>query len=1014
MIKKLTLSRRVRLKIKAINMVIRLHGLRKRIKSAKNTNIKGNLLLLDQAKKRSFLERYRYSYSLLKDQRRIGPKIISDQQKSIHQWHHRENLKGRMLFEEQQNELTKSEIELRINTFQTCPLVSIIMPVYETPVKWLELAIESLINQYYSNWELCVVDDFSKDGRPRTLIQKYAEKDHRIKYYFSDKNQGISEASNKAIEISNGEFLALLDHDDELTPDALFWIVNEINLHPEVDFIYTDECKISDKDDRRLFSFFHKPKWSPELLFNTMYTLHLTVYRKSLITSLGGFRSEYDFSQDYDLVLRVTEKTKKIFHVERLLYLWRAIEGSAASGGKNYARITNLSALRDAMERRRLDATIVKHPHWNYVKINVQNKDKVSIIIPTDSYDNSVRSIDSIARMTSYPDYEIIIVCNSKLAETLKKEYHHNINVVFSEFDKIYNFSEKCNQGAEDAKGEIIIFYNDDVYPQSKSWIEDLIEYLYVPGVGGVSPKLVYENKTIQYAGMISGTPGLVSTAYHAISEELDYPSLELHNWVRNVTILSGACLAVRKKVFFDIGEFNYINTPNGHSDIDLSYKIIEAGLRCVYTPHTTLYHIGNHSWEYKNKKDKCDIYMLKQWGHLICHDPYYTESMKRVLSNDFNYKYKIYSRLKNNRETKFDVLIYCHEMSMTGAPRLALYAAQAISKNGGFPVVVCNQDGPIRKEFTEKGITVIIDESIHSNNFLFEKFARNFDLILANTILGFKIINQLQKYKIPTLWWIHEGSFVYDIINSHHELELASALKNTNNFYAAFPEYCIKLLREHNSDIKGHSLKYGIPDTKIINVEKPVNRGKIVFTIIGTVELRKGHDILSKAIKNLEKEIREKAEFIVIGGKLKDESLRKFYDDLESNYDDMPQFKYLGKIPQEEVIKETAKSHVILAPSRDDIGPMTVMQGLMHSKIVIVSDHTGCSDVIEHGKNGFIFKSEDYIELSKLIEYIIINFDSLSEMQKEARLVYEQNFTVERFQQNLSHILNELDITKN
>jgi O-antigen biosynthesis protein len=825
MTKKLTFSRRVRLKIKAVNMVIRLHGLRKKIKRGKDTKIRGNLLLLNQANKRSFFQRYHYSYSLLKDQRRISPKIFShkqnstlDREKSRHEWHHRENQKGRILFEEQQNEFSKEEIESRIKNFQLCPLISVIVPVYDTPTKWLELAIESLINQSYSNWELCVVDDFSQDGRPRALIKKYAEKDIRIKYHFSEKNQGISQASNIAIEISNGEFLALLDHDDELTPDALFWIVNEINLHPEVDLIYTDECKISDDDDRRLFSFNHKPKWSPEVLLNMMYILHLAVYRKTLITEIGGFRPEYDFSQDYDLALRFTEKTTKINHVERLLYLWRAIDGSAAKGGKGFARSSNLAALKDAMIRRGIDATVINLAYSNYAKINVRKKEKISIVIPTDSYVNATRSINLIVRTTSYPDYEIIIVCNSKLASSLEKEYHYDKNIIFSKFDKIFNFSEKCNQGTDDAKGEIVIFYNDDVYPMSKSWIEDLIEYLYLPGIGGVSPRLLFENNTIQYAGLISGSPGLVSPVFHGISPGNDYPSLEMHNWVRNVTALTGACLAIRKKLFFDLGKFDNVNTPDGHSDIDLSYKIIEAGFRCVYTPQTTLYHIGNHSWVYKNKKDKCDIFMLKKWNHLVSHDPYYTESMKRVLFNQFGYNYKIFSSTKNNKKTQFDALICCYELSISDNTDTIYRAVQAISNKGGFPVIICDQDGPMRQKFNSEGITVIVDESIGKNDFLFEKFAANFDLILVNTIFCFKIINQLEKYKIPTLWFINEGKREYDILDSSNKVELTRALKNTNNFYATFPEHSINLLKKHNPKIKGCSLHNGIPEIETID----------------------------------------------------------------------------------------------------------------------------------------------------------------------------------------------------
>jgi GT2 family glycosyltransferase len=917
---------------------------------------------------------------------------------------------GEKIYFDQQNEYNTQEYLAMIAGMKLKPLISILMPTYNTPVKWLQLAIDSVKKQHYPYWELCIADDHSTSESTTKFLKEIKDSDVRIKVCFSEKNCGISKTSNKALQNASGEFIALLDHDDELTADALFWVATEINKKPSVDFIYSDECKIDDSDQRKLFHFFLKPDWSPEFLLNYMYTGHLTIYRKKIIENIGKFQSQYDFSQDYDLALRISEKTSNISHIERILYLWRAIDGSAAKpGGKDFARISNLHALKDAMNRRNLKVTAVPSPYVNYPQININLKEKVSIIIPTDSYQNLKRSIDAILLKTSYPNYEIVPVCNSTLAKEIQAEYLFldNLNVVC--FDKKYNFSEKCNDGVKFATGEIIIFYNDDVFPLEKHWIDALIEFLYIDGVGGVSPKLIFENGTIQYSGMITGVPGLIGTPYNGLPNEHVDEYMSMHRAVRNTMVLSGACMALKREVFIEIGGFDPDNTPTKHSDVDLSFKLIAKGFRCVYTPHTTLIHIGNHSWGTKNNKDTSDIYLLKKWGKFISKDPYFTNSQKSAIYKDFSWNFSIhFPEILIDQQLNIDqknILLISHEMTLTGAPRILLYAAALIRELGYFPVVMATRDGPIRKEFENAGVTVIIDESLFTGHWLVEKFMKNFDIIIANTIASYPVLLQMRKYSIPIIWWVHEGAYAFNSFLGDKKNHLNDAFIHTKSIYVINNHYCAPIIKEKYPHIDVKTLSWGLPN----KTNEDITQEDITFLIIGSIEPRKGQDIFIKAILKIPCNLRMRARFKIIGGRFNHEPYKNFYNEIDLLSKQIPELEFTGLIDSEEVDKLIAKSIAIVGPSRDEPQSIAIVQGMIKSKICIVSDSTGLAFFIKNGENGFVIENENIDDLAKIMSHIIENHENIKTIGQKARKIYEENFSMGTFKQSLKETFIDL-----
>ncbi|WP_315072957.1 glycosyltransferase [uncultured Clostridium sp.] len=909
---------------------------------------------------------------------------------------------GNEIFLKQQNEYSKEDILSIIGDFEMKPLISVIMPIYNPPIKWLVKAIESLQNQYYDNWELCAVDDGSKDGRAVSIIEKIAENDPRIKIIRAESNGGISAASNISLNMCKGEYVALMDQDDEITHDAFFWIAKTINENMNVEFMYTDECKIDVSNNYNRSDFFFKPDWSPTFLINCMYSGHLTVYKTDLIRQIGGFRSKFDFSQDYDLALRMSGTVKNVIHIERVLYYWRTLPTSGAAGGKDYARISNMAALHDWYKRNGLDVIMEKRDRANYGRIKLKSNPKVSIIIPTDSFENLKDSIQGLLTKTNYANIEIIPVTNSKVAEEILSEYPYLDNLNICYYNKVYNFSDKCNEGANIATGDILIFYNDDVIPYTSDWIEKQIELLEYPGVGGVSPLLLYENKTIQYAGMITGTPGIIGTSFNGrhIMDPVKNPFN--HFLLRDVSILSGAVAVIKKDVFLEVGGFDEINTPNGQSDLDLSLKLIEKNYRCVYTPYAILTHIGNHSWAEKEKADKADIYCLKKWGKYLGRDMYFTDSMKKMFYGDFGYNYRMYfpEDLKvQAKENGKDILFISHELTRTGAPVVLKDMVRVALDRGDFPVVLCPVDGPLKNEFLEMGVIVIIDESLITEHWMFDHLARNFDLVVVNTLACSKAINLLSNSLPSVLWWVHEGSYAIDSLRNYIPNKVGKNIK-----VVCAGKYALEHFNKLNLNCKADVLNFGVSDKKIVEFQKAKN-DKVRFLLVGTYEKRKGQDILVKAINLLEKKYMEKSEFIFIGNALE----KDIYNEVKKLADQNENVKVYETLARNEVYNIYQESTCVISPSRDDPTPIVMIEAMMMSKICICSDNTGASRYIQNGKSGFVFRNKDVKDLAEKISYVIENNEHLDNIRIEGRKIYDEHFEMKYFDKKVNDIFKNI-----
>lgn len=534
----------------------------------------------------------------------------------------------------EKNTLTVQQLnEQKNKKFDYFPKISIITPLYNTPKHFFMEYIESIKNQTYSNWEICFVDASSKT---LDYIKDVIEKDERIKYKKLEKNNGISENSNEAIKMANGEFVALIDHDDIIAPNALYEIVEHLNKRPETDFIYTDEDKFENNIENRYFPFF-KPDFSPDFLRSNNYICHLSVIRKTIIDEIGGFRKEFDGAQDYDLLLRVTEKTKNIYHIPKILYHWRVHNLSTAQNmnTKMYAIEAGRKAIKEHCDRIGLQAEVENEtPVGLYrVKYKVQGEPLISIIIPNKDSLSYLKVVIKTIEKSTYPNYEIIIVENNSVKKNVFKYYdiiqkNPKIKVVYYK-EKGFNFSKINNYGVQYANGEYLLLLNNDINVITPNWLEEMLALCQREEVGIVGAKLLYKDKTVQHAGVVLGMGGIAGHVNRTISDKAPgyYGRVKVIN---NFSAVTAACLMTKKELYEKVQGLDE-QFKVAFNDVDFCMKIRQLNKLVIYTPYAKLYHYESKSRGYedtpqKKKRFEGEIALFKnKWKkELEQGDPYF------------------------------------------------------------------------------------------------------------------------------------------------------------------------------------------------------------------------------------------------------------------------------------------------------------------------------------------------------------------------------------------------------
>jgi len=545
-------------------------------------------------------------------------------------------------YEPFRNQLSNSQSKYILEKCSYKPLFSIVVPVHILAGEWLEKCISSVVNQHYRKWELILVDDASHQEDLKQLMDKWASQDNRFRVYYLEENSGIAGATNFGIKQARGEFIGFLDHDDELSADALTWVVWTLSKHPEALWLYSDEDKVSIKNEYHTPYF--KPDYSPEHLFSIMFTCHFSVYSAEIIRKVKGLREGFEGSQDHDLALRLSEiiPKDKVIHIPRILYHWREIPGSTAfkNSEKPLATINGRKAVAQALDRRFLKATVKSHPKsptLYMVELKPLRFPKIIIVIPTKNCLPLLKKcIDSIRLHTDYPNYEIIIIDNNSddpaFFEYIKnQELKHNIKVL--KYPKPFNHSDMNNLAVASADSEFVVFINNDIEIISDNWLEQLVATAQMDNtIASVGALLIYPNGKVQHGGIILGLNGYAGHAHKDIDPESTGYFGRLHS-IQEMSGITAALSLIRKSAFQTVGGFNVDRYPTSFNDVDLAIRLKQNGFRAIYNPMVKSIHYESLTRPVNELEILFQQRLKEDYGHILYKDPFYNPNL--ALNNE-------------------------------------------------------------------------------------------------------------------------------------------------------------------------------------------------------------------------------------------------------------------------------------------------------------------------------------------------------------------------------------------
>ena len=903
------------------------------------------------------------------------------------------------------------------------PKISIIMPTWNSESKWLKRAIDSLLAQYYENWELCIADGGSTDRKTRAILQEYAYKDKRIKIKLLSENRGISLNSNEALSLAQGEYIGFLDHDDELTPDALIENISALNEHRDADLIYSDHAKI-DKHDY-IYDEEFKPGWSPELLLSYCYIGHFKLIRKSLLDEVGWFRKEYDGSQDYDLLLRLSERTNRIYHIPQILYLWRATKRSVAlaTRSKPSSIERGREAVQAALMRRGIPGHVVlpefaiKNGIGIYkpiLELNTQHR--VTIIIPTkDNIKRLKRCIDSVEWLTSYKNYDIILIDNGsedidtlEYLKMLEKKYKI-LKFPTAEF----NFSRLINLGVREAESEFLILLNDDTEVITPGWIEEMLGWLNSSdSIGAVGCKLIYEDGRIQHAGVILGMCG--NPADHAFKlqhyEEGGY--LNYCNVVRNYSAVTGACMMVKKSLFVKVGKFDEYNLPVSFNDIDYCLKLIENGCRVVYTPNALLYHHEGSSRGTGSKTDRPEEvhYFLNKYEDQILNDKYYNKNLS-LSSHSFKYK------------SEERIVLVTHNLNTEGAPIFLLNLALGLKDRGYILKVISPVDGPLKFDFAKEGIDVEIVKAKDVGIFIHRHGPR---LVLINTITTYEYIDSFKQHDIgiPIIWVIHESEkriylTKFENLNSRHFNDVSAVAFVSNKTREAYEDLNVKdnfvtIYNGIDTNLVEEFIHTNDRSVARKNLDFPENA--FIITTVGVLCERKDQETFVKAaidiLRNSKTEKSLKVCFIMVGARRDMPSTSEYINKIieyikNNNLGEYIKIVYNDDaLRREDILNYYLISDLYVCTSRIEAFPLTILEAMSFGLPIISTDVFGIKEQIENEKTGIFFEQRSYTDLSKKIRKLMENSTLMRDLGDNARCKVKKDFNMNKMLNKYEYLM--------
>jgi glycosyltransferase involved in cell wall biosynthesis/SAM-dependent methyltransferase len=921
------------------------------------------------------------------------------------------------------------------------PLMSVITPVFNPEPDVLQAAIESVRAQTYDNWQLCLVDGGSTAPRIRKLLDTYAATDSRIQVRYLDQNLGISANSNQALEMVSGEYSVLLDHDDLIAPNALYEIVGQINQDRDTDVVYYDEDKISADGKHRNSPWFKPTQWSPELLLSTNYLMHAAI-RTSLLKDLGGFDSNVDGAQDWDLALRISTRTQNVRHVPKVLYHWRQVQGSAASdaNAKPWAYPAQERAIKAHLARLGVPDATVDFPRLGMVRIHwPHSQAKVSIIIPTkDKVDLLRACLTSLFERTNYQNFEVVLVdTGSSAPETLAyyAELDQNPRVKRIAFEGPFNYSAANNLGVKHASGDVFLFLNNDTAALEPEWLDELLGWIERPDIGVVGAKLIRPDGTIQHAGIVMGLGGHGSHVFDG-EQEYGYGLYGSAEWYRNYKAVTGACMMVRRSVFEQLGGFDEAYQV-GYNDIDLCLRALDLDLRVVYTPFARLLH---HEGATRNLDQppsdvlRASMLMLQT---VLDGDDYFSPNLSlferkpTLRMPDEKYRepqifsvLRLYDLVEKRTPTAKDRLggqflemkvqlpednrkklaLFSHDLSLTGAPQILFKLAQRLVLLGYHVTVFSPIGGAMKLHYEQENIPVVIEPGLLDDARVAFGVVKHFDGAIINTILGWRAVFATVGAAVPCIWWIHESQF--GLFQLEHHPQIGQALAAAD--LVMFPSQATAdLYREYTVPGRARGIHFGLDLDAEYRPESPFksNSERLAVVTIGSVERRKGQDTLIKAIAALPPAVREQFDFYIVG-RVNDWNL---YTDVLRRAREFPNVHVVGEVLHERAMSYLINSDIFVCSSRDEALPIVVVEAMCYGKAVVTTRAGGVAEVIEDGHNGFVVEVDDHEAIAQALIKLANDRELIKQFGERSSEIYQSHLRIERFQDDVANLLDDL-----
>jgi glycosyltransferase involved in cell wall biosynthesis/GT2 family glycosyltransferase len=813
--------------------------------------------------------------------------------------------------------------------------------------------------------------------------------------------------------------------------------------------VYFDEDKISADLRQRSYPWFKPAAFSPDLMLSTNVLMH-SVIRGSLVNELGGFDSSVDGAQDWDLSLRIIEKTQHFIHIPRVFYHWRQVPGSAASdaNAKPWAFPAQQRCVENHLARLGVKGARVEFKGLGTIHVVwPQSAGKVSIIIPTRDKADLLRAcLDSIFEKTAYPDFEVILVDNgSQEPETLA--YYQSLQeeprLRLLHFDAPFNFHTINNFGARQAKGEILVFLNNDTQVLESGWLQELAGWAQRPEVGAVGAKLIRPDGSIQHAGIIIGLGGHGSHVFDGGRENLygPYGSTE---WYRDYQAVTGACLAMRRAVFDELGCFDELYQV-GYGDIDLCLRAADAGYRVIYTPFARLLHHEGGSRGFAQPPSDVLRASMRMYARVKAGDPYFNpnlsdwqrlpairqpqEKPREWILLKILYDYDLVGRedVGAEAEQRWQIpypglpdanppapqktagkrlLFVSHELSRTGAPISLNRVALHLQSHGYTITVLSPFEGPLRQVYEEAGMRVRVLPSLLEDARIILEELKEHDLLLANTILAFRTIHAARAFDKPVVWWVHESTFGQKWAFSSPCV--AQAFQQANQ--VAFPAQAMaELYRSFSTRDNFNAIHTGFDlDTNVRpDCETGLNLEPDKFTIIAvaSIERRKGQDVLIRAIESLPANVRDQVTCLFIG-RILSKSEPAYCRSIQRAARRLGNVHILGDLPVEQVHCYLQKMDLFVLASRDEALPLSLVEAMAFGKAIITTDVGGNREIVQDGIHGLLVPKEDPQQLAQAILKLYHDRNLGQRMGKQARESYWANLTFQHMGDGLKELV--------